>query len=46
MANLQTVCYLWQLYDLFWDTNVISVKDAIEIVHQRSSVNKGSAFDY
>ena len=46
MANLQTICYLWQLYDLFWDTIVMNVKDAIEIVHQRFSVNKGSAIDH
>ena len=46
MANLQTICYFWQLYDLFWDTIVMNVKDAIEIVHQCSSFNKGSAIDY
>ena len=46
MANLQTICYLWQLYDLFWDAIVMNVKDAIEIVHQRFSVNKGSAIDH
>ena len=49
MAHLLTLCCLWQLYDLFWDLDVINAKDAMEIVYitfVHCSINKVSTFNH